>query len=72
MLREAKLILMSTPATEENNQNSNSEIYLLKENSDLEKNGLIDYGTFNRITNIMNVSYMQIIKQMHQLPGYRT
>lgn len=55
MLREAKLILMSTPATEENNQNSNSEIYLLKENSDLEKNGLIDYGTFNRITNIMNV-----------------
>jgi hypothetical protein len=55
MLREAKLILMSTPATEENNQNSNPEIYLLKENSDLEKNGLIDYGTFNRITNIMNV-----------------
>ena len=46
---------MSTPATEENNQNSNPEIYLLKENSDLEKNGLIDYGTFNRITNIMNV-----------------
>ncbi|MGE5781971.1 MAG: hypothetical protein ACM31J_03845 [Nitrososphaerales archaeon] len=54
MLREAKLILMSTPATEENNQNSNPEIYYLK-NSDLEKNGLIDYGTFNRITNIMNV-----------------
>lgn len=72
MLREAKLILMSTPATEENNQNSNPEIYLLKENSDLEKNGLIDYGTFNRITNIMNVFYIQIIKQMHQLPGYRT
>jgi len=46
---------MSTPATKENNQNSNPEIYLLKENSDLEKNGLIDYGTFNRITNIMNV-----------------
>ncbi len=39
-----------------NNENDNNpEIYYLKKNKDLEKSGLIEYGTFNRITDIMNV-----------------
>lgn len=60
---------MSTPATEENNQNSNPEIYYLK-NSDLEK---MVWSTMEHLTESPILwMYMQIIKQMHQLPGYRT
>lgn len=59
---------MSTPATEENNQNSNPENYY--KNSDLEK---MVWSTMEHLTESPILwMYMQIIKQMHQLPGFRT